>query len=97
MLEWEALQWGEQKVIDEQHRRENAARAVARLRQRQVKGLLPEGWDPGQLLLAMMGMTTYPLAFPQIARLVTGLSVSDPEFQARREKFLRQIAAALRA
>jgi TetR/AcrR family transcriptional regulator len=97
LLEWEALQWGELKVIEEQHRRKNAAQAVARLRQRQAKGLLPDGWDPGQLLLAMMGMTAYPLAFPQIARLVTGFSVSDPEFKKRREKFLRQIAAALRA
>jgi TetR/AcrR family transcriptional regulator len=96
LLEWEALQWGEKKVIDEQHRRANAAGAVSRLRQRQLKGLLPRGWDPGQLLLAMMGMTTYPLAFPQITRLVTGLSVSDPEFKVRRGRFLRQFAAALR-
>jgi hypothetical protein len=96
LLEWEALQWGERKVIDEEHRRERTARAVERLQERQAKGLLPREFDPGQLLLAMMGMTTYPLAFPQVARLITGFSVSDPRFQARREKFLRQFAGALR-
>jgi hypothetical protein len=49
--------------------------------------------DPGQLLLSIMGITVYPLAFPQIARLITGLAVSDPEFQEKREKFLRQFAS----
>lgn len=94
LLEWEALQWGEQKVIDESHRRESAERAVERLRQQQAKGLLPEAFDPGQLLLSMMALTAYPRAFPQIARLITGLSVSDPKFRRRRETFLRQFAAA---
>lgn len=97
MLEWEALQWGEQRVIDEKHRRENAAKAVDRLRHRQAKGLLPRQLNARQLLLAMMGITTYPVAFPQICRLITGLSVSDPEFQAQRESFLRQFAAAFQA
>lgn len=93
LLEWEALQWGERQVIDEKHRRENAVRAVQRLQQRQASGLLKAGFDPGQLLLSMMALTAYPLAFPQMARLVTGYSVSDPEFQKQRELFLRQFAA----
>jgi AcrR family transcriptional regulator len=97
LLEWEALQWREKKVIDEEHRAEKAAAGIARLRHQQAKGWLPREWDPGQLLLSMMSVTAYPLAFPQIARLVTGLSVSDPKFQAQRERFLRQFAAAFRA
>jgi hypothetical protein len=39
-------------------------------------------------------LTAYPLAFPQLARMATGLSVSDPEFQEQRDRFLRQFAAA---
>jgi AcrR family transcriptional regulator len=97
LLEWEALQWGEEEVIDEEHREENAKKAVERLEERQAKGLLPAEWDPGHLLLSMMGITAYPFAFPQMSRLITGLSVSDPRFQAQREKFLRQFAAALQA
>jgi TetR/AcrR family transcriptional regulator len=96
LLEWEALQWGEQEVIDEAHRRDSAVKALQRLQHRQSKGLLPKEWDPGQLLLSMMGITAYPFAFPQMARLVTGVSVSDPKFQARRERFLRQFAAVLK-
>jgi len=96
LLEWEALQWGEKKVIDEERRQESVGRAVERVRQQQAKGMLDPELDPGQLLLSMMALTAYPLAFPQLARLTTGLSVSDAQFQKQRETFLRQIAQLLR-
>ncbi|HEX4264309.1 MAG TPA: TetR/AcrR family transcriptional regulator [Verrucomicrobiae bacterium] len=95
LLQWEALQWGEKKVIDEERRQENVARAVERVRQQQAKGLLDPDLDPGQLLLSMMALTAYPMAFPQLARLATGLSVSDEKFQKQREAFLRQFAVLL--
>jgi AcrR family transcriptional regulator len=94
LLEWEALQWGDEKVIDEERRMESIARAVERVREQQAKGLLDPALDPGQLLLSMMALTAYPLAFPQLARLATGLRVSDPEFQKQREQFLRQFSTA---
>jgi TetR/AcrR family transcriptional regulator len=96
LLEWEALHWGEKKVIDEERREESVGRAVERIRQQQAKGLLDPELDPGQLLLSMMALTAYPLAFPQLARLTTGLAVSDEKFQKQREIFLRQIAQLLR-
>lgn len=95
LLEWEALQWGENKVIDEERRLESVALAVERVRQQQAKGLLPPELDAGQLLLSMMALTAYPLAFPQLARLVTGLAVSEEAFQKQRETFLRQFATLL--
>ncbi|HWD94293.1 MAG TPA: TetR/AcrR family transcriptional regulator [Verrucomicrobiae bacterium] len=96
LLQWEALQWGEKKVIDEERRQENIARAIERVRQQQAKGMLDPDLDPGQLLLSMMAITAYPMAFPQLARLATGLSVSDEKFQKQREAFLRQFAGLLR-
>jgi TetR/AcrR family transcriptional regulator len=96
LLEWEALQWGEKKVIDEERRQESVGRAVERVRQQQAKGMLDPDLDAGQLLLSMMALTAYPLAFPQLARLTTGLSVSDAQFQKQRETFLRQMAQLLR-
>jgi len=95
LLQWEALQWGEKKVIDEERRQESVGRAVERVRQQQARGLLDPSLDPGQLLLSMMAITAYPVAFPQLARLATGLSVSDEKFQKQRETFLRQIALLL--
>lgn len=95
LLQWEALQWGEKKVIDEERRQESVGKAVERVRQQQARGFLDPSLDPGQLLLSMMALTGYPLAFPQLARLATGLSVSDEKFQEQRETFLRQIAVLL--
>ena len=34
--------------------------------------------DPAQTLLSMVALTTFPVAFPQIARLLTGLDPTDP-------------------
>jgi AcrR family transcriptional regulator len=95
LLQWEALQWGEKKVIDEERRVASVGKGVERVRQQQAKGLLDPSFDAGQLLLSMMALTAYPLAFPQLARLATGLSVSDEKFQKQREAFLRQFALLL--
>jgi AcrR family transcriptional regulator len=97
LLEWEALQSSDKKVIDREHRRESFARAIERLRRCQAKGMVSRRFDPGQLLLSMMALTAYPLAFPQLTRLATGLSVSDPRFQEQRERFLQQFAAAFQS
>jgi AcrR family transcriptional regulator len=93
LLEWEALQWGEAKVLDEDRRREGLAVAVEKVRQMQAKGLLSPEFEAGQLMLSMMALTAYPLAFPQLARMATGYKVSDPRFQKQRTDFLRQFAA----
>ncbi|MFO1475159.1 MAG: TetR family transcriptional regulator [Verrucomicrobiota bacterium] len=96
LLEWEALQGDSRELIEEEHRRVNVRRAIDRLRRQQAEGLLPSEYDPGQLLLTMMSLTAYPLAFPQLTRLITGMEVSDPAFQAQREKFLRLMGRAIR-
>jgi AcrR family transcriptional regulator len=96
LLEWEALQWEERKVIDEDRRKDSYVDAVERIRGMQRRGMLSSEFDAGQLLLGMMALTAYPLAFPQLARLATGLSVSDPKFQRQRAQFLRQIGNTLK-
>src|SRR5438034_9162549 len=88
LLEWEALQVFERKLIDEKKRREALARAVAKIRRRQKLGLLSKALDPRHLLLSHMALTIFPVAFPQITRLITGFSVSDPRFQKARSEFL---------
>jgi TetR/AcrR family transcriptional regulator len=96
LLEWEALQGGDQKVIDEKSRRALAGRALGRIRQQQALGHLSGEFKPGHLLLAMRSLTTFPVAFPQLTRLFTGRPASDSHFQKQHEKFLRQFAAAFR-
>jgi len=96
LLEWEALQGSNKRVIDEEKRHEAAERGVERMRKRQEAGLVTKEYDPRHLILAMYGLTTFPVAFPQLTRLITGLRVEDPQFQKDRMAFLRKFAEALR-
>jgi AcrR family transcriptional regulator len=96
LIEWEALAVGDGPLLSEAERRRAFQGGVAKLRAVQAKGLLPPALDPRHLLLSMLGLTTFPLAFPQITRLVTGRSPGDPVFRARRSEFLRAFAKWLK-
>jgi TetR/AcrR family transcriptional regulator len=96
LLEWEALQGGDQTVIDEKSRRALAARALGRIRKQQALGYLSGEFEPGHLLLAMRSLTVFPMAFPQLTRLITGQPVSDAHFQKKYAAFLKKFAAAFR-
>jgi AcrR family transcriptional regulator len=95
LTQWEALGQGEDPVIQETERRASLVRALDDLRDRQRRGLLPANLDAGHLLLAILGLITYPLAFPQVTRMVTGQSASDPGFRRERAEFLQRFSAAL--
>ena len=97
LIQWEALRSGDGAVLREPERRAQFARAVGDLRLRQQAGLLPGTLDPGHLLLAIIGLVAYPLAFPQVTRLITGRTPSDPAFRRQRVAFLRRLAEALAA
>jgi len=94
LLEWEALQVGESRVIDENQRRAAVTGGLKRIRQRQARGQLSSEFDPRHLMLAMRSLTMFPAAFPQLTKLIMGQSVSDPRFQKERAKFLKKFATA---
>jgi TetR/AcrR family transcriptional regulator len=94
LLEWEALQTPDDRVIDREKRREATARGVARVRRRQASGHVTDEFDARHLMLAMQSLTMFPLAFPQLTRLIMGRSVFDPQFQRERSEFLRRFAEA---
>lgn len=96
LLEWEALQGGGQKVIDETERRAQASDWLKRLRQRQARGELSSEFDARHLALAMQSLTIYPMAFPQLTRLIMGQNAGDPKFQRAHAAFLEKFAAAFR-
>src|SRR5690348_12847699 len=87
LLEWEALQVGDKRLIDEENRRAATARGLKRIRQRQARGLVSDKFDPRHVMLAMRSLTMFPAAFPQITRLIMGRSVFDPGFQKERAAF----------
>jgi TetR/AcrR family transcriptional regulator len=96
LLEWEALQDGAGRMIDEKDRRATSTGWLKRLRQRQRRGQLSKAFDAGHLGLAMQSLTIFPAAFPQLVRLMTGRSIHDPKFQSGYRKFLMEFAAAFK-
>jgi AcrR family transcriptional regulator len=94
LLEWEALQEADKRLIDEKNRRATTARGLERIRQRQARGQISAELDPRHVMLAMRSLTMFPAAFPQLTRLIMGRSVFDPRFQKERTTFLRKFAAA---
>ena len=95
LLEWEAMQGGT-TVIDEAQRRKATKRGLARIRRRQAQGQISAAFDPRHLMLAMRSLTMFPVAFPQLTRLIMGCSVFDPKFQTERAEFLKKFAAAFK-
>jgi len=93
LLQWEALHWKDRRVIDETRRKQSFAAAISRVRRLQEAGEVPGDLDPAQLLISMLALTVYPFAFPHLARLATGLRVSDPRFVRQRHDFLVRFAA----
>jgi len=96
LLEWEALQYPKHPIIDREKRLAACAYAVKRIRQGQKRGTLSSEYDPAQLLLTIRAMTFFPIAFPQLTRMITGREVQDPKFQRDRIEFLKKFARALR-
>jgi AcrR family transcriptional regulator len=96
LMEWEALGRAEHAVNGDAERRAAFQQGVAQVGERQARGLLRADVDPGHLLLAMVALTTFPAAFPQFTRLLTGLRPTDEAFVTRHSAFLRRLADGLR-
>jgi hypothetical protein len=94
MLEGEALQGADKKLIDARQRRLAVNRALDRVRQRQARGQVSAEFDPRHVMLAMRSLTMFPAAFPQLTELIMGRRVSDAKFQRERVEFLKKFAVA---
>jgi AcrR family transcriptional regulator len=94
LLEWEALQGADKRLIDQNSRRTLAARALGRIRKQQALGYLSGRFEPRHILLAMRSLTMFPMAFPQLTKLIMGRPVFDSHFQKKHVEFLKKIATA---
>lgn len=92
LIQWEALEAGDRGLSREAERAQGFRWAIGKLRQRQAAGLVSAELPPAPTLLSMMALTMFPLAFPQITRLATGLEPVDPRFRKQWTAFLRGIA-----
>jgi TetR/AcrR family transcriptional regulator len=97
LLEWEALQFAEGRLIDEERRQNSAREAVKRILRRQSGGHLSDEFEASQILLAMVALTWFPVAFPQLTKLITGKVPSDERFLREQRDFLKRFAKAFEA
>jgi len=95
LLMWEALETDPDHPLNQSLRREFFAGWVEAVEEEQRTGGLPADLDPAQLVLSELCLTLGPYLLPQLAQLVTGMSVTDPEFVARREAHLRALGPRL--
>ena len=96
LLAWESLQTTRNVVLDEKERRRLAAKSVNCIREKQKSGRLRNDVPAQFLQLAKVSLSMFPFALPQIARLFTGQSPSDPKFQKEYTRFLETISTGFR-
>jgi TetR/AcrR family transcriptional regulator len=96
LLQWEALGAGDRKPIAEEERRKAWVEGAERLRDAQRAGRLHADLEAEYLVLALMALTIFPQAFPQVVHMVTGVRPSDAAFQQRQARFLRRLGTHLR-
>ena len=97
LITWEAALGIDTGLPAEAGRKKSLRNGVAALRRAQSKGEFPDDLDPRLLQLAVFALATYPLAFSQITRFVTGKSASDKAFQKQWGQFLRTLGEKLLA
>jgi TetR/AcrR family transcriptional regulator len=97
LLQWEALTARKGELLAAEERRAVVRQAKTRLEGLRQRGLLPPGVDLEQLWISILALAIFPVAFPQLARLATGLDPTDARFQARRVAFLTWMAERLLA
>ncbi len=76
-------------------RRRRGAIAIERIRAEQAGGRLADDLDADLLLLAMVALTTFPVASPPTVRLITGANPADAAFRRRYTRFLHRLSEHL--
>jgi AcrR family transcriptional regulator len=72
LLLWESLERGESGVIPDSERSANYRDKTDSVRCAQEAGKVTDEFDPGMLALLSIGMISWPLAVPQLRRMMLG-------------------------
>ncbi|MFI9011189.1 TetR family transcriptional regulator [Actinosynnema sp. NPDC053489] len=92
LLQWEALAYGDGAVADEEGRTAHYRRKVDAFRAAQADDVLASSPGAADLVFLVMSLSSWWLAVPQIARMVTG-----PEDVARRRAAVVEAARRMAA
>jgi AcrR family transcriptional regulator len=96
LMMWEALEFDAEGPPEEEPSRRALFRDwVETIESEQRAGRLPDDVDAAQLLLSEMALIVFPLAFPQLTRLITGAGPDDAEYIKGRRQFLETVGRLL--
>jgi len=87
LLEWDGLTRGKGAKFMRKPSQMWGASLERIDRNRGVPGW-PEGFHGAQTLIACLSLATWPIAFPEICRQITGMDPDDPRFIRDRRKFI---------
>lgn len=96
LLLWEALGFDERPVAAEDERRESLRASAKRVRGAQKKGTIDPDLEPESVVLALIALSMFPWAFPQMVRLVTGGCPGDKKFLAGYGNVLKRLGEGLK-
>jgi AcrR family transcriptional regulator len=92
---WEALSYGGEHMIGEEERRTFWGGAVEQIEREQAAGNVRAEMDAALLQLCLVAAVAFPIALPQMTRLITGFAPEDPEFLRRQNAFLLRLGKLL--
>ena len=95
LMLWEALSFEDRPVIAEEERRRRSDEVIREVEQAQKDGFLPQDCPARFLILALIGMLNFPFLMPQMARIFTGMSPSDPAFRKEYAKVVKGLVERL--
>jgi TetR/AcrR family transcriptional regulator len=97
LLGWEALERGDKDILRAQQRYDDWRHRMREIQLAQQRGEVDRSFDPELLGLALLAVELFPRVLPQVTKIVTGMSYTDPEFRSRQEQLLADLVAHLRA
>ena len=96
-LTWEAASARTDYIPAHAIRQRRVSEFGETIRRMRTEGQLPADLDPALLQLAILSLSTYPIAFAQVTQLVTGKLPTDATFQQEWYAFLRKLGEKLLA
>ena len=95
LIQREALNDDGDELVEEPFRRDYYKQQIASLKALQESGRLSRDFETRFLFLGLLALIAYPVMFPTVSRLVTGLDVESRTFRRGWSAMLKQLTRSI--
>lgn len=95
IIMWEALDYDGGEIVQAAERAARYTAFITDVANAKDRGELDPEFDPTMIAVVLAGLMQFPAMLPHLAKLLTGLSPAEPEFQERYDRTVRQLLASL--